>query len=76
MVATECTIMDSESLDVPKAVSHSKIVEYNCRLDTMLLKFITTASEIRVISIELYRPPPRTEGLVDKIGDDDVTVVE
>ena len=76
MVATSCTITDSKSLDVPKAVSHSKIVEYNCRLDNMLLKFITTASEIRVISIELYRTPPRTEGLADEIEDDDVTVVE
>ena len=34
-----------------------KIVTYECRLDCMLLKFITTLSEIRVTSIELYRIP-------------------
>ena len=41
--------------DTSASASHSKIVEYECRLDCMLLKFITSASEIRVVSIELYR---------------------
>ena len=34
-----------------------KLVTYECRLDCMLLKFITSLSEIRVTSIELYRAP-------------------
>lgn len=33
------------------------LVTYECHLDCMLLKFITTLSEIRVTSIELYRAP-------------------
>ena len=38
-----------------------KLVTYECRLDCMLLKFVTSLSEIRVTSIELCRAP-----LVDK----------
>ena len=38
-----------------------KLVTYECRLDCMLLKFITSLSEIRVTSIEFYRAP-----MVDK----------
>jgi hypothetical protein len=34
-----------------------KLVMYECRLDCMLLKFITSLSEIRVTSIELYKAP-------------------
>ena len=34
-----------------------KLVTYECRLDCMLLKFITSLSEIRVTSIELYKAP-------------------
>jgi hypothetical protein len=34
------------------------IVVYMCRLDNMLLHFVTTETEIRVVSIELYRYPP------------------
>ena len=48
---------DSSKLQV-EALSLSKMLEYECRLDCMLLKFITSASEIRVVSIELYRAPP------------------
>ena len=71
MAVTACTIMNSELAEAPKAASYSKIVEYICRLDNMLLKFITTASEIRVISIELYRSPPLTEGLLAEVEDED-----
>ena len=45
----------SESL-APSA--ESKLVVYMCRLDNMLLHFVTTESEIRVVTIELFRSAP------------------
>lgn len=57
---------DSSSLQ-SEGATHSKIIEYICRLDCMLLKFITTASEIRVTSIELYRAPSSTENALEVI---------
>lgn len=36
----------------------SKLVVYMCRLDNMLLQFVTTETEIKVTSIELYRNTP------------------
>ena len=47
--------ISNEEAVADTSASHSKIVEYECRLDCMFLKFITSASEIRVVSIELYR---------------------
>lgn len=37
--------------------AESKLVVYMCRLDNMLLHFVTTETDIRVVSIELYRNP-------------------
>jgi hypothetical protein len=42
----------------PESSTESKLVVYMCRLDNMLLHFVTTETEIRVVSIELYRNPP------------------
>jgi hypothetical protein len=64
----EITVVDDSTSSVEK-VSGSDLeaierkeqqlpVEYVCRLDCMLLKFITDVSEIRVKSIEHYRGPP------------------
>ena len=47
----------------PESSAQSKLVVYMCRLDNMLLHFITTETEIRVVSIELFRnPPPNRQG--------------
>jgi hypothetical protein len=42
----------------PESSTESKLVVYMCRLDNMLFHFVTTETEIRVVSIELYRNPP------------------
>lgn len=55
------TIPDSESnveSAGPQSSTQSKLVVYMCRLDNMLLHFVTTETEIKVTSIELYRNPP------------------
>jgi hypothetical protein len=59
-ISTNSTNSEPDSSSLSE--QESKIVEYMCRLDSMLLKFITTASEIRVISIELYKAPLSVEG--------------
>jgi hypothetical protein len=41
-----------------ESAAESKLVVYMCRLDNMLLHFVTTETVIRVVSIELYRSPP------------------
>jgi hypothetical protein len=51
-------IADASSDIATTDVHHElKLVTYECRLDCMLLKFITSLSEIRVTSIEMYKAP-------------------
>jgi hypothetical protein len=51
---TADTSSDIATIDIQHVL---KLVTYECRLDCMLLKFITSLSEIRVTSIELYKAP-------------------
>lgn len=84
MTASTCSINDHDGKSdsnlpkatLPKATPQSKIVEYICRLDCMLLKFITSASEIRVVSIELYHAPSCTKNSLEEDRDEDTSVVE
>lgn len=45
------------SLSINQSIN-PELPVYMCRLDAMHLNFVTTASEIRVLSIGLYTAPP------------------
>lgn len=60
------TVSDKDTVSKPSAcgdqvgpslssqAADAKLNVYMCRLDSMRLNFVTTASEIRVLSIELH----------------------